>query len=177
MKRLLGGILESIHLIAIAVLFGAAALLTRLTSPGAFGDLGISHESAARLFDDLSRIVGEPGRAIAVGGLIAAILAPYVRNDPKMFAAWGRVVFCAGALGVLIYGWSDAGVAAWGGHEGVLDADVERHATVGEALKVRADEHLTPWNALLLMTGANLVFAAFQLFSGAGAPAKPKKKE
>jgi hypothetical protein len=177
MKRLLGGLLESIHMIGIALLFGAAALLTRLTSPGVFAkDLGISQETAARLFDDLSKIVGEPGRAVAVVALIAAILAPYVRNDTRKFAGWGRVVFCAGALGVLIYGWSDTGVAAWGGHEGVLDADVERHATVAEALKVRADEAVTPWNALLFMTGANLVFAAFQLFSG-DAPAKPAKKK
>jgi len=174
MKPLLGGLLESLHLIAIALLFGAAALLTRLTSPSLLPrDLGVSQETAANVFEDLSKIVGEPGRAVAVVALIAAILAPYVRNDRRKFAAWGRIVFCAGALGVLMYGWGDSGVAAWGGHEGVLDADVERHATVAEALKVRADETVTPWNALLFMTGANLVLAAFQVFS-ADAPVKKK---
>jgi len=176
MKRLLGGVLESIHMIGIALLFGAAALLTRLTSPSLRSeDLGVSQETAARLFDDLSRMVGEPGRAVAVAALIAAVLAPYVRNDAAKFAAWGRIAFCAGALGVLIYGWSDSGVAAWGGGHGILDADVERHATVAEALRVRADETVTPWNALLLLTGANVVFGAFQVFNGPAGKAAARK--
>ena len=176
MQRLLGGLLESVHMIAIALLFGAAALLTRLTSPSLMSeDLGVSRETAARLFDGLSTIVGQPGRALAVIALIAAVLAPYVRGDRRMFVAWGRVVFCAGALGVLIYGWGSEG-AAWGGQMGVLDADVERHATVAEALKVRADETVTPWNALLFMTGANLVFAAFGVFSAGGSEKAAKKK-
>ncbi len=178
MKRLLGGLLESIHLIAIAVLFGAAALLTRITGPDLLSlDVGVSEETAGALFDGLSKVVGEPGRLIAIAGLIAAILAPYVRNDPRKFAAWGRIVFCAGALVVLLYGWSDSGVAAWGGHIGVADADVERDATMVEALKIRADQSLTPWNALLFMTGANLVFAAFQLFSGGEEKAAKKAKK
>ena len=173
MKRLLGGVLESIHLIGIALLFGAAALLTRLTSPGLLStDLGVSQETAARLFEDVARVVGEPGPAIAVAALIAAVLAPYVRSDSKMFLAWGRIVFCAGALAVVLYGWSDSGVAAWGGEQGVLDADVERHATVAEALKVRADKTVTPWNALLFLTAANLVLASFQVFTAGGGKAK-----
>jgi len=178
MKRLLGGLLESTHVLAIALLFGAAALLTRLTSPGLFADsLGVSQETAARIFQDLAAMVGNPGRALAVIAIIAAILAPYVRNDDRMGVAWARVACAVAALAVLISGWGDEGVRTWGETAALFDADVERHATAAHAMAVKADETVTPWNALLAFSGLNLVLAAFQVFSAPESPksAKPKK--
>jgi len=174
MKRLLGGLLESAHVLAIALLFGAAALLTRLTAPHLFADtLGVSQETAARIFEDLARMVGTPGRALAVVAIIAAILAPYVRNDQRMGIAWARIACAAAALVVLLAGWGDDGVRTWSETASAFDADVERHATAAQALGARADETLTPWNALLGFTALNLVLGAFQMFTpekGGGSP-------
>jgi hypothetical protein len=178
MKRLLGGLLESAHVLAMALLFGAAALLTRLTAPGLFADgLGVSQETAARIFGDLATMVGNPGRALAVVAIIAAVLAPYVRNDDRMGLPWARVVCAVAALAILLTGWGDDGVRTWSETAAVFDADVERHATAAEAIGARADETLTPWNALLIFSGLNLVLAAFQMFGapGGGSPTKSGK--
>jgi len=166
MKRLLGGLLESAHVLAIALLFGAAALLTRLTAPGLFADgLGVSQETAARLFQGLATMVGDPGRALAVIAIIAAVLAPYVRSDERMGIAWARIACAVAALAVLLSGWGDDGVRTWSETAAVFDADVERHATAAQAIGVKADETITPWNALFVFTGLNLVLGAFQMFN------------
>mgnify|MGYP001314569403 CR=1 FL=1 len=174
MKRLLGGLLESAHVLALALLFGAAALLTRLTTPALLPDgLGLSDARTTRLFEDIARLIGSPGRAVAAVALVAAILAPYVRDDARKALAWARVVLAAGALAVLIAGWGPEGVEHWESVKGVSGADVERHATKAEQLKLRADAHLTPWSALCLLTGTSLALAAFQVFSaGKAKPAK-----
>ncbi len=166
MKRLLACLFEGVHILAIALLFGAAALLTRLTSPSLMPDsLGISIEQATRLFADLVDIVGKPGRVVALAALIGGLLAPYVRNDGKLGLAWMRIILSAGVLGLLVYGWGDGGLL---GIEGagvgeVITGDVES-GDAADAM-VRADRTLTPWNALMMLSGLNLVLAAFQIFS------------
>ncbi len=167
MTRLLGGILESLHIIAVALLFGAAAILTWLTSPALMPDTAlISVARAERLFRDLSTLVGPAGRVLAVVALVAAVLAPYVRNDARKAAAWMRIVLAAGALFVLVQAWGPDGTTGWSGARGVAAADVESHATIAEKVKLKADERLIPWSALALLTGLNLVVGAFMQFSG-----------
>ena len=46
----------------------------------------------------------------------------------------------------------------------VITGDVEG-GNAADAMDVRADRTLTPWNALVLLTGLNLALAGFQIFS------------
>ena len=173
MTRFLGGILEGIHVLAVALLFGAAALLMSLAAPAWLPEAFVADASGAgRVFKDLAPLVGSPGRVLAVIALVAAVLAPYVRNDPKKAAAWVRIVLAGAALIVLLSGWGPEGTSGWGGKRGVSNADVETHATATEKLKIKAARTVTPWTALALITGLSLSVGAFQLNGGGGGGAK-----
>ncbi len=174
MKRLLGGLLECVQVLGMALLCGVAALLARLAAiVAAKGGSGLSRERAGRLLDDIVGLVSSPARGIAVAALVAAVLAPYVRDDARKLAAWLRAGLVAAALAILIHGWSVDGRGGAGG--GVFQGDAERHADLADALHVRRLGGVTPWTALLGVTGANLALAAFLVFSG-GKAAKPKGK-
>ena len=51
MKRFLGGLFESVHLLGMALLFAAAATLTALTFPSVLDQAGMSLETGGRLFE------------------------------------------------------------------------------------------------------------------------------
>ena len=161
MNRFLGGLFESIHVLAIALLFAAATWMTLATSPSFADTVGLTGETAARLFDPVAAVVAKCGALLAVAALAAAILAPYLRADANKFLAWGRVALVGVTLILVLWGWDVPEPGK------VLDADVEMNPTLGSALAARANDAVTPWSALLLATAANLGLASFQIFSRA----------
>jgi len=156
MKRLLGGIFESTHLIGSSMLFATALLLTALTIPAALDLGGLSIESGARVFDKLMVLMKSYGTWLAGLVLLTGLLAPYIRSDDGKVIAWMRILTAGGAVACVVWLISSSTGT-------VLPGDVEYSANAASSLTARGDQDLTAWNALAICTGLNLLLAAFQI--------------
>ena len=96
MKRLLGGLFESTHLIGSAILFAVALALTALTVPDVLEMAELSIESGSRAFDKLTGAVKSYGTWVAGLALLTGLLAPYVRADDGKAIAWMRILTAGG---------------------------------------------------------------------------------
>ena len=160
MNRVLGGAFEVVHLVGIAAVFGAAVIVTWLTSGHWLPD-GLTVESATRTAGRFAPHLLTPVRVLAVAALVAAVLAPYLRSDGVKVEAWLRIATCATAVFMLWIAWSRGESWSETASAAAVAADVESRATAAQSLLGRG---LTPWRALAAVTGLNLVFASFQIY-------------
>ncbi len=164
MNRILGGLFETVHLVGIATVFGAAMLITWLTSPSLLPE-SFGVESALHTAGRIAPHFVSPARLIVIAALVAAILAPYLRADGPKTAAWLRVATVGLALFLLFVAWSDGKEwAETASAASLAGSDVEAQASAADALAKRSDKHVTPWNTLAAASGLNLVICAFQMY-------------
>lgn len=159
-RGVLGSLPEVVHLLGAAWLFGTAAALAALSAPRLLEHTeGISVEAAAQWLESGADSVFRYGPWIAAAAFVAAVAAPFVRGDDKRAMPIMRAICMAGCLGVVLF-------AEQRGHDVLVAADVES-GSAAELLRVRSDEMLTPWNALLIFGGLNVLMAAMQIGGGA----------
>lgn len=158
MKRLLGGLFETIHLTGAALLFAAAAVLTALSTPSLLHRLDLSAEGGARVFERIGHVVTVYGTWLGGAALLCGLLAPYVRSDGSKVLAWMRILLSGVAVGCVVW------MIRLHAGPGVFEADVETAADVAREV-AKGGRSVTPWNALAACAGLNLLLAAFQIQS------------
>jgi hypothetical protein len=158
MKRLLGGLFETVHLLGAAVLFAAAALLTALSTPALLRALDLSTQGGARVFERIGHVVTDYGTWLGGAALLCGLLAPYVRSDGNKVLAWTRILLSGVAVGCVV------SMIRLHAGPGVFEADVETASDVAREV-AKGERSVTPWNALAVCTGLNLFLAAFQIQS------------
>lgn len=172
MNRLLGGLFETLHVLATAILFAAAACLTVVTRPALLKvGAATSRETAARVFDAVSGTIGSKGVWVASLALAAGLLAPYLRGDGKKAVAWMRVLLAGGGLFTVLWMWNASPL-----EKSVRDADVEMNPRPADHLVKKGSKGVTPWHVLLGLSAASLALGAFQIRGGDGGGGGPKKK-
>ena len=159
MKRLLGGLFETVHLLGAAALFAAAAGLTALTTPAALKALDLLASGGTRVVGRIGHALTVYGTWIAGAALLCGLLAPYVRSDGNKVLAWIRILTCGVAVGCVVW------LIRIHAGPGAFEADVETTADLARDMATRGKPTVTPWNALCAVTGLNLLLAAFQIQS------------